>query len=179
MNLDALIQHAKMHGFTHAAALNVPGISLLDEVRAMCQTNTCGSYGRCWICPPACGDLESCRARVNTYTQGLVVQLVGQLEDAFDIEAMQRISAQHKALFQSFAEELRDMVPRLTPLGSGSCQVCDVCTCPDAPCRFPEKAFPSMEAYGMLVSEVCKKNGLSYYYGPNTLAYTGCYLLGD
>ena len=34
-----------------------------------------------------------------------------------------------------------------------------------------------MEAYGMLVLEVCKDNHLGYYYGPNTIAYTGCFLV--
>ena len=29
----------------------------------------------------------------------------------------------------------------------------------------------------MIVSDVCKNNGLKYYYGPGTLTYTGCVLL--
>ena len=51
------------------------------------------------------------------------------------------------------------------------------CTCPDAPCRFPDQAFSSMEAYGMLVMQVCQANHLDYYYGPGKIAYTSCYLL--
>ncbi|MCD7867201.1 MAG: ASKHA domain-containing protein [Clostridiales bacterium] len=34
-----------------------------------------------------------------------------------------------------------------------------------------------MEAYGMLVTEVCQSNHLEYYYGSCTIAYTSCYLL--
>ena len=34
----------------------------------------------------------------------------------------------------------------------------------------------SMEAFGLLVSEVCTKNGLSYYYGPKTITFTACIL---
>ena len=34
-----------------------------------------------------------------------------------------------------------------------------------------------MEAYGMLVLEICKKNGLTYYYGADKMAYTSCFLL--
>jgi hypothetical protein len=33
-----------------------------------------------------------------------------------------------------------------------------------------------MEAYGMIVSDVCKANGIPYYYGPNTLTYCACVL---
>ena len=34
-----------------------------------------------------------------------------------------------------------------------------------------------MEAYGLMVNQVCLDNGLHYNYGPNTIAYTGCFLL--
>ncbi len=48
---------------------------------------------------------------------------------------------------------------------------------PDATCRFPEKKISSMETFGMLVLEVCKVNGLQYYYGSEKMAYSGCFLL--
>ena len=35
----------------------------------------------------------------------------------------------------------------------------------------------SMEAYGMVVMETCKANGMGYYYGPQSIAYTSCFLL--
>ena len=37
--------------------------------------------------------------------------------------------------------------------------------------------FPSMEAYGLLVSDACTSAGLEYYYGKNTMTYTSCILL--
>ena len=71
---------------------------------------------------------------------------------------------------------MRGHCPDLLPLNAGCCTVCKQCTCPDAPCRFPEKAISSMEAYGLLVNQVCTDSGLQYNYGPNTIAYTGCFL---
>ena len=62
-------------------------------------------------------------------------------------------------------------------IGAGACTKCRECTYPDAPCRFPKQAFASMEAYGMLVLQVCKSNNMKYYYGPNTIAYTSMFLL--
>ena len=38
------------------------------------------------------------------------------------------------------------------------------------------EAISSVEAYGILVSELCQKNNVDYYYGPNTLTYVGCVL---
>ena len=34
----------------------------------------------------------------------------------------------------------------------------------------------SMEAYGLLVSDVCRRSGLGYYYGTGTMTYTSCVL---
>ena len=76
-----------------------------------------------------------------------------------------------------FEKKLREIYPDMLAIGSGCCTKCKVCTYPDAPCRFPKQAFSSMEAYGMLVTQVCQANGLKYYYGDCTIAYTSCYLL--
>jgi hypothetical protein len=62
-------------------------------------------------------------------------------------------------------------------MGSGGCGMqCAKCTYPDQPCRFPDKAFTSMEAYGLLVTDVCKSADTPYYYGRNTVTFTGCVL---
>ena len=42
---------------------------------------------------------------------------------------------------------------------------------------FPRTGIFFDGAYGMLVTQVCQANGLEYYYGPCTIAYTSCYLL--
>ena len=67
--------------------------------------------------------------------------------------------------------------PGLLALGAGTCTRCKECTYPDAPCRFPDKRVSSMEACGLVVMDTCKANGLGYYYGPQSIAYTSCFLL--
>ena len=62
-------------------------------------------------------------------------------------------------------------------LGAGACTICKECTYPDEPCRFPDKMISSMEAYGIVVSDICSANNIPYYYGPNTLTYVGCVLM--
>jgi len=102
---------------------------------------------------------------------------VGELEDALDGEGMMETEARHKEYFVEFEKKLRELYPDMLAIGAGCCTKCKVCTYPDAPCRFPKQAFSSMEAYGMLVTQVCQANGLQYYYGDCTIAYTSCYLL--
>ena len=90
---------------------------------------------------------------------------------------MMETEALHKQNFYEFEKILRERWPGMLPIGAGCCTKCKECTYPDAPCRFPDQAFSSMEAYGMLVTQVCKANSLDYYYGSCTIAYTSCYLL--
>ena len=164
-------------GFTAWAPLDPASIECRAEVREMCVQNTCGQYGRRWSCPPGCGTLGECASRLGEYTQGILVQTVGELEDAFDGEAMMEAEARHKEHVRTMLAALRQRTGHVLPLGAGCCTRCAVCSCPDAPCRFPEEAVSSMEAYGMLVLQVCKDSGLPYYYGSQKIAYTGCFLL--
>lgn len=175
--LDKALQTAREAGFSEAAPLDCATIKLLDEVRAMCAANTCGMYGHNWACPPGCGDLEVCRERVSRYRWGILVQTVGDLEDSMDFEAMQETEARHKETFLKVSDALKADYPNLLALGAGCCTICRKCAYPDAPCRFPERCISSMESYGILVSDLCRANGMAYYYGQEKIAYTSCYLL--
>lgn len=177
-DMEMLLNMARETGFTHTAPLDPATIELKDEVRAMCADNTCGQYAKRWSCPPGCGELADCAARIAGYRTGILVQTVGELEDSMDVEAMMEAEAAHKEHFQILYDRLRREYPDMLALGAGGCTQCKTCSYPDAPCRFPGKMVSSMEAYGMLVVDVCQKNNLAYYYGPNTIAYTSCFLLG-
>jgi predicted metal-binding protein len=164
-------------GFEEAGSLNMEALVFRPEVREMCEADRCKSYGKCWSCPPGCGTLEEISERAKAYPGGILVQSVAQLEDEFDIETMMEIEKLHKKRFARFVEEVRDMQPDCLPMSAGACSVCEICTCPDAPCRFPDQAIPSMEAYGLFVSDVCARSGMKYNYGTCTICYTSCILL--
>lgn len=177
LDMQALEAMAAKAGFTHLAPLDAATIELKKEVRDMCASGGCGAYGKNWSCPPACGELEDLRQSIARYRRGILVQSVGEVEDSLDFEGMMEVETAHKARFNALHEALCRRWPDLLALGVGACTRCRVCTCPDAPCRFPDKRVSSMEACGMVVSEVCRANGLGYYYGPRAIAYTSCFLL--
>lgn len=176
MDYEALEALAREAGFTHAAPLNPGTLELKPEVRQMCEANTCGAYNSRWSCPPGCGELEELRAEVGKCRSGILVQTVGQLEDTMDWEGMMEAEALHKERFLAMFDRLRRQGIQTVAMGTGGCRRCAACTYPDAPCRFPDKMVSSMEAHGIVVSDACKANGLPYYYGPNTIAYTSCFL---
>ena len=170
-----VMRAAREAGFTEIAPLDVSTIVLMPEVRAMCASDACHKYAKSWACPPGCGTLEECRARLGNYDAGVLVQTVGQLEDCWDFEGMKKTEQLHKNRFFALVESLAGKL-KILPVSTGTCTRCAECTYPDAPCRFPDKAMSSMEAYGMLVNDVCKANGMAYNHGPDTVCYTSCVL---
>ena len=177
MTIQELTALAKKIGFEHAGALDPATIELKAEVREMCASGKGAMYDKRWSCPPGCGTLDECRELLKGYTRGILVQSVGELEDSFDIETMMETEAAHKERFYAMRRALVELGADALGAGAGCCTVCKECTYPDAPCRFPEQKMSSMESLGMLVVEVCKANGLPYFYGENTIAYTSCFLL--
>ncbi|MDE7243881.1 MAG: DUF2284 domain-containing protein [Oscillospiraceae bacterium] len=177
ISYDTLALLAGKSGFSAWSPLDPGSIVCRKEVRDACAQNACGQYGKRWSCPPGCGSLEECARRIKGCTYGILVQTIGELEDEFDGEAMMETEALHKAHFLNMFSALRERNGHILALGAGCCTRCTVCSYPDAPCRFPEEVVSSMEAYGMLVLQVCRDNGLTYYYGSHKIAYTGCFLL--
>lgn len=178
MNDEQLAAYAQAAGFTNWAKLDIGTITLKQEVRDMCAANTCGQYDKRWSCPPGCGSLEECTRKLEKMTYGILVQTVGDVEDSFDFEGMAEVEASHKAHFTQMYEALQASGSTVLALGTGCCTQCRECTYPKTPCRFPEKMVSSMEAFGILVLEVCQANNLQYYYGSDKIAYTSCFLLG-
>ena len=177
MTYQELSKLAEEAGFCAWASLDVSTIELKSEVRDMCAANACGQYGKRWSCPPGCGTLEECAEQLKGYTHGILVQTYGDIEDSYDFEAMMEIEQEHKEHFLEMYDALREAGASVLAVGAGCCTQCAKCTYPDQPCRFPDKRIASMEAYGMLVLEVCKANNLTYYYGADKMAYTSCFLL--
>ena len=161
-------------GEAPAAALQVRA-----EVRDMCAADRCQAYGRTWTCPPACGDLDHFAARIAEHDRCLVVQTIGQMEDDFDIEGIMEAEALHKRRYGALVDAARAAAAGtpLMALGAGACTLCPQCTCPDEPCRQPDRAHTSMEAAGLLVSDVCEAAGIPYNHGRGTMAFTSCILV--
>ncbi|MCL1953045.1 MAG: DUF2284 domain-containing protein [Oscillospiraceae bacterium] len=177
-DLQPMIDRALALGFSHAGALGAATLKPREEVRDMCAADRCRSYGKSWTCPPACPSLEENRALLAKYKTGILVQTTGTPEDEFDLEGMYEIMRAHMRRFHEMRRALRGEYPGMLALGAGACDLCEACAYPDAPCRRPEDAVTSMEAFGLVVSDTCRDNGMKYNYGPGTMTFTGCFLVG-
>lgn len=176
LSTDAAVKMARACGFDHVSELNVSSLTFEQAVRDMCAAGRCGSYGKNWCCPPACGTLEEAAEKASAYHRGLLLQSTGRMEDDFDIETMMETEKRQKKRFYELTGQIRAVLPACLPMSSGTCTVCGSCAYPQ-PCRYPDRKIPSMEAYGLNVTAVCLASGAKYYYGPRTITYTACILL--
>lgn len=177
--LEQIKEKLLADGFDRAAVFTGEMLDLAPakEVREMCRVNYCGRYGKSWSCPPACGEIEECVARLQSYPQGgVLVQKVYPLEDSYDFEGAQEGQRDFNALFDRITQEMRAQYSGVLPLSAGTCNKCEKCTYPDQPCRYPESLTYSVESQGILVSALCKKCGVPYISGQNTVTYIGLFL---
>ena len=162
-------------GATRARVIRADEIKTDRRFRAMCEANACGVYGKCYMCPPDVGDIDEMMESLKQYTWALVYQTVGMLEDSFDFEGMQEAGERHNRLAQNLRAAFKDKeIQNPLHLGAGGCRLCPRCAKLDnEPCRFPDAAMASLEAYGINVSELAATAGMKYINGTNTVTYFG------
>ena len=175
---DTLTERAIELGAHKASVISAGEITLDRAFRDMCASNACGVYGKCYMCPPDVGDIDELMAEVANYEYALVYQTVSELEDSFDFEGMVEAKKRTYPLAQSMREIFKNCgIKKVLHLGAGGCGVCKSCAKQTGePCRFPEKAMPSLEAYGVNVSALAKSAGMKYINGQNTVTYFGAVL---
>ena len=173
--MEELLEQAKALGFDAVAVLDPSALQARQDVREMCRWDQCRIYGKNWGCPPHCGTLEDCQKKMHAYAHGILVQTVGYQTKTIDSRCYRETERRHLRQFYALAEAVKQRYPDALCLGAGGCRVCGTCAYPE-PCRFPEKAVSSMEAYGLFVTQVCRDAGVPYHYGDRTIAYTACIL---
>lgn len=175
---EGIIASALSKGATRASIIEASAIKTDRAFRDMCAANACGAYGKCYMCPPDVGDIEVLMAKIQDYRHALVYQTVSELEDSFDYEGMVAAKKRTYPLAQSLRPLFADLgLTHVIHLGAGGCGVCESCAKRTGePCRAPELAMDSLEAYGINVSELAKSAGMKYINGQNTVTYFGAVL---
>ena len=179
MDLLAYVREAAAEtGFSESGFVPIASLRYCEDVRKVCEGNSCRGYGATWACPPAVGTLAECRARVEGFAHMLLFSRKYELEDSCDFEGMQRAMTDFKALVDDYHRRLRPALRDFQLLSNEGCGRCETCTYPDAPCRFPALLHHSLEGYGFLVHELAQAAGLRYNGGKNTVTFFGALLFG-
>jgi predicted metal-binding protein len=176
MNInDRLPQLAIDLGASKAKVVEVKYIPFNPEFRKMCEMNACGKFGKSWMCPPDIGDVNDLIREAKRFTYALVYQTISSLEDSFDIEGMLAAGEKQNNLAAKIKEHTAPFAfKEILHLGAGGCRVCPKCAKADnVPCRFPDQAMSSLEAYGIAVSELAPLAEMKYINGNNTVTFFG------
>ena len=168
MDITAYLHHPRIHQYQIIDSAEIP---FSQTVVDACKANMCGRYGTCWTCPPGVGEYKELEAKIKSYKKAAVFTCKYDLEDSFDFEGMVEGQKQTRQVLRSITDALRSSGEIFLALGCEGCNLCEKCTYPDAPCRFPEKAVVSVEACGINVVELAKKIGVKYNNGANTVTY--------
>ena len=135
-----------------------------DRVRHVCKEE-CPMYGKTWACPPAVGTVEGCQARCQTFPEFLMISTVTEVPDIADLEATLATRADHEAITHEVTDLIRGQGCETLTLSTEACAVCESCSYPNEPCRYPDKMFPCVESYGILVTEICERYGMEFFNG--------------
>jgi len=174
-----LIRIARESKASDAAILDTSVIQFHEDFRKACEKNFCGKFDTNWMGPPAVGPISELARRARSYGKGLLFQSVHQIRSNFDMKGMLAAAKVHEKIFRDLLAKIREVYPAedILPLNAGCCSVCEKCAYPDKePCRFPDQAVSSVEAYGINVIALEKSAGLPYYSGKNSVTYVGLIL---
>lgn len=168
-------------GAAKATIIPQEQIVLSGEFYDICKSNTCGNFGRCWMCPPDIGPIDLLMEKVRSYPFALLYQTIGLLEDSFDIEGMQDAARNHARVSQKIQAAVIPLVGQnCFHLSCGGCNLCESCAKKeDKPCCFPDKALIPMEGAGVDVYNTTKDTPLKYINGQNTVTYFGMVLFEE
>ena len=163
-------------GIQEYGLISTAEIPFEQEIRKICEDNACRLYAKTWACPPAVGTVKECRARCLAYKTAMVFNAVYHLEDSFDYEGMLQGHSAFKDLCDRLYERVKPQLHQFQLLSNDGCKRCKRCTYPSAPCRQPQRLFPSLEGFGIQVSKLAASAGIKYMHGENTVTYFGMLL---
>jgi predicted metal-binding protein len=182
IDFNDLLKYASEAGAAHSAMADVSKIRFVEEFRKACEKNMCRKYDTNWMGPPALGPINELMERARKYRNGLLFQSVHQISSSFDLKGMMEGGRNHEKVFRALLEKIKSKYDfkEMLPLNAGCCSICPKCAYLDnEPCRHPDQAVSSVEAYGIDVMRMEKDSGIPYYNGKNTVSFVGLILFNE
>ncbi len=152
------------------AWLETEDLAFSKRARAICRLE-CPRYAKSWSCPPGVGTVEECRRECAGYDGALAFTTIAEVQDAENMQEALATRREHEAVTRRIQAIFRKYFEKTLPLSAESCEYCERCAYPDAPCRHPEQRISCVEGYGIVVPTVAEKAGISFENGYNTVTW--------
>lgn len=170
MNHEELEQELLQYPIMQFAYLKTEQVEFLDRVREICKKE-CPRYGTSWSCPPAVGTVEECRERCRAFTDVFVFSTIAEVQDITNMEETLATRMEHEEITMEVVRIFRRQFGEILTLSTESCEICQKCSYPDAPCRHPDRMFPCVESYGILVTELAQLGEMEFMNGSNVVTW--------
>jgi len=180
--LSNLVKDALELSAVHVSIAEVAEIKFNEDFRKLCEQNSCGSYNKNWMCPPAVGPIYDLKKRALGFKQGLLFQTVHPIASSLDWKGMKEGGVKHTEIFRKILECMENnyTFKEILPLNAGPCTYCAKCSyLIGEECQFPDKAVSSVEANGIDVMALVKAYGIPYNNGKNTVSYVALILFNS
>ena len=141
-----------------------------DRVRYICE-HECPMYNTTWACPPAVGTIEECREKVMRFKEGLMIATITEVSDIANISETLSTRAPHEKITHEITAIVREKASETLTLSTEACAHCEKCSYPCAPCRHPERMFPCVESYCILVTDLAEHHGIDFLAGSNLVTW--------
>ena len=96
---------------------------------------------------------------------------MAEVSDVLNMEEMLATRRAHEDLTGEIAAFLEKEGFETCTLSTESCDICEHCAYPEAPCRFPEKMHPCLESHGIIVSELAEKFSMDFTLSPTEILW--------
>ncbi|WP_457556935.1 DUF2284 domain-containing protein [Candidatus Harpocratesius sp.] len=134
-----------------------------EKVKQNCQLpykghkDGCPNFGFNWSCPPYSSTIKETRATLSTYQYFWLIRIkISVYSHPIKIWSKIKDSKQFELItdiLNDFLEKFRDSHAMETIYFCSECRICKKkgykCTCPDEPCRYPNKIQFSPESVGI------------------------------
>lgn len=149
---------------------NPTELEFSDTVRYICKTE-CAQYNHSWSCPPAVGSVSECKEKCLSYERAIFFTTVAEVEDLSNIEETLSTRKEHEAITRQMNDYLRPLQLKTFVLSAESCNICKSCSYPNAPCIHPDKMFPCIESFGILVTTLAERYGITFLQDCHTITW--------
>ncbi len=172
----SLIDDILRLGISRAALIDPSRIEYSETFRKLCEQNTCGYYGKNWMCPPVVGLYSDLKTKASNYKEGIAFQTVHRLSYRRDRKGIKKAFRAHDDALKKLIGYLRTEygVKEILALGAGPCTYCEKCACEEGKsCVFPENAIASLESYGIDVGALMKMCDMPYKFEEENVTLVG------
>lgn len=147
-----------------------------EEVRQICRQE-CPMYGKSWSCPPAVGEVESCRERCMNYQGGFLFTTIAEVTDIANMQETLQTRFEHEKITRIIGEIFQKNGADIKLLSSESCALCETCAyCTGESCRHPEYMIPCIESQGILVTDLAEKFDIPFFSSMTAVQWYGLIL---